>query len=195
MASSPGSRRRSSRAASPRACRRSGQASRARERSFKEICDAADKTAPPNTKGVWDEVAKGGGRACGQGDFRRDRRAVDAPCREGQARNRDEEGPVGGRQMARIWRHRRALAAAFVALAGVFLAPALAQDQGPNAGTDLYDRPVLAVDPGMHADDDPVASRRRGGAVRRHGRRRSDGEGLVGRRRQALAHDLDSGRP
>jgi hypothetical protein len=29
-------------------------------------------------------------------------------------------------------------------------APALAQDQGPKNGTDLYDRPVLAVDPGMH---------------------------------------------
>jgi len=52
--------------------------------------------------------------------------------------------------MARLCRHRRALAAAFVALAGLFLTSALAQDQGPNADTDLYDRPVLAVDPGMH---------------------------------------------
>ena len=52
--------------------------------------------------------------------------------------------------MARLWRHRRALAAAFAALGGAFLAPALAQDQGASAGTDLYDRPVLAVDPGMH---------------------------------------------
>ena len=52
--------------------------------------------------------------------------------------------------MARVWRHRRAIAAAFVALAGAFLAAALAEDQGPNVGTDLYDRPVLAVDPGMH---------------------------------------------
>jgi WD40 repeat protein len=26
----------------------------------------------------------------------------------------------------------------------------LAEDQGPNAGTDLYDRPTLAIDPGMH---------------------------------------------
>src|SRR5208337_3653296 len=34
--------------------------------------------------------------------------------------------------------------------AGLVVAPAVAQDQGPNAGTDLYDRPVLAVDPGMH---------------------------------------------
>jgi WD40 repeat protein len=32
----------------------------------------------------------------------------------------------------------------------VISAPALAQDQGPKNGTDLYDRPVLAVDPGMH---------------------------------------------
>ena len=52
--------------------------------------------------------------------------------------------------MARIWRHCRALAAAFAALACVSLAPAAADDQGPSGGTDLYDRPVLAVDPGMH---------------------------------------------
>jgi WD40 repeat protein len=52
--------------------------------------------------------------------------------------------------MAGIWRHRRALAAAFAALVGLLLAPAFAEDRGPNAGTDLYDRPVLAVDPGMH---------------------------------------------
>ena len=52
--------------------------------------------------------------------------------------------------MARIWRHRRAIAAALWALASLVLAPAFAEDQGPNAGTDLYDRPVLAVDPGMH---------------------------------------------
>ena len=42
------------------------------------------------------------------------------------------------------------IAAAFAALAGLVLTPAFAEDQGPNAGTDLYDRPVLAVDPGMH---------------------------------------------
>jgi WD40 repeat protein len=35
-------------------------------------------------------------------------------------------------------------------MAAVIFAPALAQDQGPKNGTDLYDRPVLAVDPGMH---------------------------------------------
>ena len=52
--------------------------------------------------------------------------------------------------MARIWRHRCAIAAALLSLAFVVLAPALAEDQGPNAGTDLYDRPVLAVDPRMH---------------------------------------------
>jgi hypothetical protein len=27
-------------------------------KSLQQICDAADKTAPPNTKGVWDEIAK-----------------------------------------------------------------------------------------------------------------------------------------
>ena len=52
--------------------------------------------------------------------------------------------------MAQVWRHRRAIAAALSALAAVIFAPALAQDQGPKNGTDLYDRPVLAVDPGMH---------------------------------------------
>ena len=52
--------------------------------------------------------------------------------------------------MARIWRHRRAIAVAFAALAGLLLAPAFAEDQGQDVGTDLYDQPVLAVDPGMH---------------------------------------------
>jgi WD40 repeat protein len=52
--------------------------------------------------------------------------------------------------MARICRHFQEVAAAFALLAGLFLARAFAEDQGPNAGTDLYDRPVLAVDPGMH---------------------------------------------
>jgi hypothetical protein len=51
--------------------------------------------------------------------------------------------------MAQIYRHRRAIAA-LSALAAVIFAPALAQDKGPKSGTDLYDRPVLAVDPGMH---------------------------------------------
>jgi WD40 repeat protein len=52
--------------------------------------------------------------------------------------------------MAQVWRHRRAIAAAASALAALFFGPALAQDQGPKNGTDLYDRPVLAVDPGVH---------------------------------------------
>ncbi len=52
--------------------------------------------------------------------------------------------------MARIWRHRRAIAAAFAALAGLVLAPAFSEDRGSNPAQDLYDRPVLAVDPGMH---------------------------------------------
>ena len=52
--------------------------------------------------------------------------------------------------MAKVQRHRRAIAAFLSALAALAFAPALAQDQGPNAGTDLYDRPVLAIDPGMH---------------------------------------------
>ena len=44
--------------------------------------------------------------------------------------------------MARIWGHRREVVAALVMLVAFFVAPALAQD--------LYDRPVLAFDPGMH---------------------------------------------
>jgi WD40 repeat protein len=35
-------------------------------------------------------------------------------------------------------------------LAAVISAPALAHDQRPKNGADLYERPVLAVDPGMH---------------------------------------------
>jgi WD40 repeat protein len=52
--------------------------------------------------------------------------------------------------MAQICRHRRAIAAALSALAALISAPALAQDREPRNGADLYDRPVLAVDPGMH---------------------------------------------
>ena len=52
--------------------------------------------------------------------------------------------------MAQVWRHHRAIAAGLSALAALIFAPAFAQDQGPKNGTDLYDRPVLAVDPGMH---------------------------------------------
>ena len=52
--------------------------------------------------------------------------------------------------MAQIWRHCRRVAAALLGLVALAFAPALAEDQGPNDGTDLYDRPVLAIDPGMH---------------------------------------------
>ena len=52
--------------------------------------------------------------------------------------------------MAQVQRHRRAIAAALLGLAALAFAPALAQDQGSKDGTDLYDRPVLAIDPGMH---------------------------------------------
>jgi WD40 repeat protein len=51
--------------------------------------------------------------------------------------------------MARIFRYYGKIATAF-AVVGLFLAPAFGQDLGPNAGTDLYDRPVLAIDLGMH---------------------------------------------
>ena len=52
--------------------------------------------------------------------------------------------------MAQVWRHRRAIAAVVSSFATLIFGPALAQDQGPKNGTDLYDRPVLAIDPGMH---------------------------------------------
>ena len=52
--------------------------------------------------------------------------------------------------MARIWRHRAAIGAGLWLLLGLALAPAHADDQGSKDGTDLYERPVLAIDPGMH---------------------------------------------
>ena len=58
--------------------------------------------------------------------------------------------PIGGREMAQVQRHRRAIAAALSGLAVLAFAPAFAEDHGPSAETDLYDRPVLAIDPGMH---------------------------------------------
>src|SRR5690242_20581192 len=42
------------------------------------------------------------------------------------------------------------MAAGLSVSVALFFAPAFAQDQGPKNGTDLYERPVLAVDPGMH---------------------------------------------
>jgi WD40 repeat protein len=52
--------------------------------------------------------------------------------------------------VAQVQRHRRPIAAALLGLIALAFAPALVEDQGPNAGTDLYDRPVLAIDPDMH---------------------------------------------
>jgi WD40 repeat protein len=50
--------------------------------------------------------------------------------------------------VAQVQRHRRTIAAVLLGL--LAFAPALAQDQGSKDKTDLYDRPVLAIDPGMH---------------------------------------------
>jgi WD40 repeat protein len=55
--------------------------------------------------------------------------------------------------MAQVQRHRRTIAATLFGFAAIAFAPATAEDQGPNAGTDLYDRPVLAIDPGMHVGE------------------------------------------
>ena len=72
--------------------------------------------------------------------------------------------------MAQVQRHRCAIAAALFGLAALAFAPAFAEDQAPNAGTDLYDRPVLAIDPGMHTARYNVASCRSGGTVCCYGR-------------------------
>lgn len=53
--------------------------------------------------------------------------------------------------MAQFRRHCRAIAVALSALAVLVFASAPARDQGSKDVTDLYDRPVLAVDPGMHS--------------------------------------------
>ena len=55
--------------------------------------------------------------------------------------------------MAQVQRYRRAIAAALFGFAALAFVPAFAEDQGPNAGTDLYDGPVLAIDPDMHAGE------------------------------------------
>jgi WD40 repeat protein len=52
--------------------------------------------------------------------------------------------------MARICRYCREVAVALAVIAGLFPAPAFAEDPGRTAETDLYDRPALSVDPGMH---------------------------------------------
>jgi WD domain, G-beta repeat len=52
--------------------------------------------------------------------------------------------------MAQVQRHCRAIAAVLSGLAVLIFAPAFAEDHGSSAATDLYDRPVLAIDPGMH---------------------------------------------
>ena len=96
--------------------------------------------------------------------------------------------------MAQVQQHRRAIAAALFGLVALAFAPALAQDQGPKLATDLYDRPVLAIDPGMHT------AAIRAQAVDAEGRYAVTGGDdrtvriLVYRRRQAVAHDLDTGR-
>ena len=54
----------------------------------------------PEHEGRVGRDRQGRGRTFVQDDFRRRRRALDAPCRKGQARTRDEEDAVGGREMA-----------------------------------------------------------------------------------------------
>ena len=163
-------------------------------KGLKEICDAAVKTITPNTKGVWEEIAKGAVEPLIQGDFRRRRRALDAPCRKGQARTRDEEVPVGGREMAQVWQtsprnSRRPFSIGRCDLRA-----------GPRAGSRTEEgdgpvRPPGARRRSRHAHcQDLITSRRRRGALRSDRLRRSHGEDLVGRRWKAVAHDLDSGR-
>ena len=105
--------------------------------SLKKICDTAVKTVPPNTKGVEEAVASavveeaikpivdwlGGEMGAADGARR--------------ARARNEEEPVGGRRNSRIRRYSRTIAAALFGLLALAFAPALAQEQGANTGTDL----------------------------------------------------------
>jgi len=53
--------------------------------------------------------------------------------------------------VAQVQRHPRAIAAAFMGLAALAFAPAVAENGGSTDKTDLYERPVLVVDPDMHA--------------------------------------------
>jgi hypothetical protein len=119
-------------------------------KGLKEICDAAVKSVIPQHERPVGRDCERSDRALDQGDFRRHRCVMDAPCRERQTRARNEEDPIGGREMAQVQRHRRAIAAGLLGLLALAVAPALAEDREPNAGTELYDRPVLAIDPGMH---------------------------------------------
>jgi WD40 repeat protein len=52
--------------------------------------------------------------------------------------------------MAQIQRHHRAIAACLLGMLALVCEPAFAEDRSSNSGTDLYDRPTLAIDPGMH---------------------------------------------
>jgi WD40 repeat protein len=52
--------------------------------------------------------------------------------------------------MAQVQRHRRAIAVTLLGLAVLAFAPAFARDQTSKDGAELYDRPTLAIDPGMH---------------------------------------------
>jgi WD40 repeat protein len=54
--------------------------------------------------------------------------------------------------VAQVQRHRRTIAAALLGLAALADVAAMAQDQVAKDATDLYDRPVLAIDPGRHTN-------------------------------------------
>ncbi len=163
--------------------------------SLKQICAAAAATATPNTKGVWDGIAKGVAEG-----------AIEPLI------NKIADG------VAAIWNHyvvepdklaletrQSKLEAArwpdFGALPRN--SRGLHRMGGPvgrararaGSGAERWDRPLRP--PGArrrswHAYGyDLGASRRRQGGVRRHRRRRPDGQGLVGRGRSAPADDLD----
>src|SRR4051812_7997704 len=52
--------------------------------------------------------------------------------------------------MARFWGHRSALSYAWLVWFSFFIVSAQAGDPVATSETDLYDGPVLAIDPGMH---------------------------------------------
>ncbi len=119
-------------------------------KGLQAICDAATKTVAPNTKGVWEEIAKAaieplikpisdGVGGLWARHVEKDKLAIETKRTQLEAARWPEFGDIA------------ATVAGLALLAVLRLAPSLAQDQ--NAATDLYDRPVLAIDPGMHTSE------------------------------------------
>ena len=118
-------------------------------KGLKEICDAAVRTVTPNTKGVWEELAKGRSSPCS-------RRFPTASVRFGRAMSRRTSSK--SRRRSRSWRPPNGPSSATSprnsrrpsGAGRPGLRPGVRRGSGPKDETDLYDRPTLAIDPGMH---------------------------------------------